>query len=292
MNQPNPPSDPLPPPPVYRRAIKPFSRRVRVALVAAAAVALGVWLLGTPPGLEGKADAIGYAICHQIAARSFLVNGEPLPLCARCTGTYLGVMAGLAVLGLSDRRRSADLPPNQVLVVLAGFVMLMGLDGVNSFLHLFPGYSGPYEPSNPLRLLTGSLAGLAMIALVLPVFNASVWARPEPARSVRSLRELGGMVLVILLVDAVVLLENPTALLVLGLISAAGPVVMLTLVWAVLFLSLLRRENTARTRRDLIAPLAAGLLITLLMIGGIDALRLALTGSWAGFDVSALRPGG
>jgi hypothetical protein len=148
MNQPNPPSDPLPPP-VYRRAIKPFPRRVRVALVAAAAVVLGVWLLGTPPGLEGKADAIGYAICHQIAARSFLVNGEPLPLCARCTGTYLGVMAGLAVLGLSDRRRNADLPPNRVLVVLAGFVMLMGHGWGQQLPAPFPATQAPTSRAIP-----------------------------------------------------------------------------------------------------------------------------------------------
>jgi len=292
MTRPIPPSDPLPPPAFHRRIIRPFSRWTRVLIVAGAAIVMGLWLLGTPPGLDGKADAIGYAICHQIAERSFLVNGEPLPLCARCTGTYLGVMVGLGVLGLSDRRRSADLPPTRVLVGLAGFVAVMGLDGLTSLLHLFPGYQGPYEPSNTLRLLTGSLAGLAMITLVFPVFNSSVWVRPEPARCLRSLRELGGLIAVILLVDAVVLLENPTALLILGLISAAGPVVLLTLTWTVLFLSATRRENTARTWRDLIAPLAGGLLITLLMIGGIDALRLALTGTWAGFDVSALRPGG
>ena len=282
---------PVPQPgPPLRRPVRPYNRAVVGLVLAACALIFGLWLLGTPEGVTGKADAIGYAICHQIADRSFQIDGHPLPLCARCTGIYLGVMTGFIILVLSDRRRSAELPPTPLIAILAGFVLVMGADGVNSFLTLFPGYTGPYEPSNTLRLLTGSLAGIAMINLLLPAFNTSLWARPERKAALRSLPELGGLLLVVLLVDAIVLLGNPVALLVLGLISAAGPPLILTLVWAVLFVSVTRQENHARTWRDLLVPLAAGLALTFLMIGGIDALRLAWTGTWAGFDFSALLP--
>jgi len=46
----------------------------------------------TPEGLLGKADAIGYAVCHRIDLRSYHIGERPLPLCTRCTGMYLGAM--------------------------------------------------------------------------------------------------------------------------------------------------------------------------------------------------------
>ncbi|KAB2863423.1 MAG: DUF2085 domain-containing protein, partial [Anaerolineae bacterium] len=59
-----------------------------------AIVIIGAWLLATPAGVLGKADAVGYAICHRITVRSFEAFDRQLPLCARCTGIYLGVASG------------------------------------------------------------------------------------------------------------------------------------------------------------------------------------------------------
>jgi hypothetical protein len=49
-------------------------------------------------------DYAGYAICHRITERSFTVAGRQFPLCARCTGTYLGIAVAFAVLALSGSR--------------------------------------------------------------------------------------------------------------------------------------------------------------------------------------------
>ena len=281
------PSLPSHPPPAPRRAPpdkRPPPRRVR----AQAGLILALWLLGTPGGVYGKADAIGYAVCHRIADRSFHVDGRPLPLCARCTGIYMGAMSSLAVLVAARRGRASRLPPNRVLVALGAFVVLMGLDGINSYLYLFPGYVGPYQPQNWLRLLTGSFTGIALIHLLFPIFNALAWQRPAPQRPLNSLAELAGMLAVVGLVDTLILLQNPTLLLAFGLVSAAGPLIVLTMVWTALFLSLTRRENAARSWRDLALPLVAGLALTFLMIGSIDTVRFLLTGTWEGFDFSAL----
>ena len=43
----------------------------KILLVLAAVIIVTVWLAKTPDGLLGKADAIGYAVCHRIDARSF-----------------------------------------------------------------------------------------------------------------------------------------------------------------------------------------------------------------------------
>lgn len=265
---------------------RPYSRLMVWLVLASAALIFALWLLGTPGGVLGKADAVGYAICHRIEERSFIVNDRPLPLCARCTGIYLGVMTGFAILAASARRRAGLMPPVRVLVILALFVVAMGLDGVNSYLHLFPGYEGPYEPTNWLRLISGSLTGLTMINIIYPVFNTTIWARPVRQRTLQSLRTLSGMILVVGLVDTLVLLEHPVVLLVFGLVSAAGPVLILTMVWTILFVTVSRRENTAMHWRDLVIPVLAGLAITFLMLGAIDAARFMWTGTWAGFDFS------
>ncbi len=78
--------EPAPPLPLRADAPRPY-RRTAVALLAAlTGLIMALWWLGTPPGLAGKADAVGYAVCHRIADRSFHVDGVQLPLCVRCTG--------------------------------------------------------------------------------------------------------------------------------------------------------------------------------------------------------------
>lgn len=53
--------------------------------------------------------AAGARICHQRPTRCFLIQGRPMPVCARCTGLYAGAAfaAPLALLlasGVSTRR--------------------------------------------------------------------------------------------------------------------------------------------------------------------------------------------
>ena len=55
----------------------PLSQRVSRWLVPIAGVLiLAYFLYFTPPGLLGKADALGYAVCHRIDERSFHIDGR------------------------------------------------------------------------------------------------------------------------------------------------------------------------------------------------------------------------
>ena len=80
-----------------------------LAIVSVGLLLIG-WLLNTPPGLLGKADAIGYAVCHRIDLRSFHLGDRQLPLCARCTGMYLGALLALMFQFFTGRRRSGAPP--------------------------------------------------------------------------------------------------------------------------------------------------------------------------------------
>jgi uncharacterized membrane protein len=257
-------------------------RALPVLFAGVAALAFASWLLSTPPGLLGKADAVGYAVCHRIDARSFHLGDRQLPLCARCTGTYLGALAGMAALAFMGRR-AGGLPTRRMIVILLGFIAVMGFDGVNSYLSLFPGAPHLYEPQNWLRLVTGTFNGLALAALVLPVFNQTLWKdwadRPVLARW----RELGVLIVLALIVVGLALTENPAILYPLALLSALGVVALLTALDTTFLLILARREARAQNWRGALVPLLAGFTLAILQIGLIDAVRFAIFGTWGGF---------
>lgn len=260
-----------------------FGRRTVALLALSTAAIAAIWLWLTPPGVLGKADALGYAVCHRIAERSFHVHERPLPLCARCTGTYLGVWAGLGVFAARGRLRAARLPRVRLLAAMLLGAGLYGLDGLNSYLSVFEGYSPLYAPHNTLRLLTGAAFGLALITIVWPVFNSLLWRAPQDAPPVRSWGELAALYALAMGAGALVLLDWPPLRAALGAISAAGVLLMFGIVGCTLILGIARRENRAVRWRDLAVPALAGLAFALLLTGAIDALRYALTGTWGGF---------
>lgn len=261
----------------------PYPAGLRGALIVLGAVILAAWLLATPGGVLGKADAVGYAICHRIEARTFHAHDRPLPLCARCTGIYLGVVAGLGWAAWRGRLRGARLPSVRVVVAMVAVGAFYAFDGLNSYLSLFEFYRPVYTPHNTLRLFTGMTFGVALITLVLPVWNSMVWRAPGQSTPVANLRELALLYGVGALVAGAVLLPVDALRVVLGLLSALSVVLMFMVIGSVSFLMLLRRENSVRGWPDLALPGWAGLVFALALIGIIDAARYWATGTWDGF---------
>ena len=140
------------------------------------------WLTYSPGGLMGKADAIGYAVCHRINARSFHFGDRQIPLCARCTGQYLGAVSGIIFLSIFRPKRVGR-PPWKIIITFIVFVLIFAVDGLNSYLHLIPELSKYYlyEPNNYFRLFTGSGLGLGMSVLLFPAFNEIIWVKRKPA---------------------------------------------------------------------------------------------------------------
>jgi amino acid transporter len=101
----------------------------------------------------------------------------------------------------------------------------------------------------------------------------------------RSPRELIVLLAFAGVVDVAVLTENPLLLYPLALLSSLGVLLLLALAYTLITIPLLRRTQKAHTWRDLIVPIAAGLMLGLLQIGLIDLLRYTLTGTWGGFHL-------
>jgi uncharacterized membrane protein len=242
------------------------------------------WLLNTPAGLLGKADAIGYAVCHRIDLRSFHLGDRQLPLCARCTGMHLGALLGLVYQGFLGRRK-AGLPPRRILVVLGLLAGAFVVDGGNSFLTLIPGTPNLYTPQNWLRLATGTGMGLAMASLLYPAFTQTAWKDWGPQPALSGFKAFLGLALLAMLLDFILLSGNPLLLYPLALLSVAGVLVELTLVYTMVAMMVFRGENLYMRFAEMVLPLAGGFGLGLLQIAFLDFIRYLLTGTWDGFHL-------
>lgn len=255
------------------------ARKARWTRVIAALSALFIVLaLAAPPhSLLDKADLVGYAICHQIPERSFVLGGRPLPLCARCTGTFLGAMVGLAAVALRRRLRATRMPPVPVLGLLVAFFAMWAFDGLNSYLTLFPGAPHLYEPRNWLRLTTGMLNGLVLITISLPIYAFTVWRDVTNERVIRNVGELLMILPVVAVLIVVVHAEIDWLLYPLAIVSSLGVLVLLVLVNSMIAAVVLGREGYARSWVEAAVPLSFGAALAIVELAAMILLRSTLT---------------
>jgi uncharacterized membrane protein len=257
----------------------------------AAIAAVIAWFVIAPEGALGKLDAIGYAVCHRIDARSFQIGDRQLPLCARCTGEFYAAGLGLVFQAIVSPRKSR-LPSRGVLAVLFAFFVAFGVDGSNSYLYLLKqtGGSGSpldqipnlYIPNHTLRLFTGSGMGIALAAMLYPVINQTLWKQVDD-RHALGWKELGILVAGIVIINLLILTDSPIVLYPIAYISALGTLSLLVLVFGLLWIILMKQDNTFEHPRQLWLAFASGLTLALILVLGIDLLRLSFTGTWGGF---------
>jgi len=259
-----------------------------ILVVAGVLLVLGFYTATDPARLDSSqilsgSDYVGYAVCHRITDRSFTIAGRQLPLCARCTGMYLGIVLAFVVLLFAGRQRWSNLPPLSVLIALGFFMLIMAFDGLNSYSHFFPEIPHLYEPRNWLRLTTGMGTGLAMGIIVFPALAQTLWKQQIIRPSVADLKELLGFVILALILIALVLSNQPVILYVLGLASAAGVLLILTTVNTIAALIILKKDARAEKLQQIIVPLLIGLTIAIVQVALISFLRFTITGTMTGF---------
>jgi uncharacterized membrane protein len=257
----------------------------------AAVLVFAVWFSLTPPGLLGKADAVGYAICHRIGERSFHIGDRQLPLCARCTGEFYSAAISLIFFAVFSKKQSG-MPGWKLGVPLLIFFAAFGIDGSNSFLYLLKQTSAGalsnipnlYIPNNTLRLFTGSGMGIALASILYPAFNQSAWKDSNPDRAL-DWKKLGLLIGIIFFVDLGILTESPIVLYPIAVLSVLGVLALLIMVFSMVWLLIMKQENEFTALRQMWLPFLAGTTLAFLMISAIDLLRFRLTGTWGGFPL-------
>ncbi len=116
-------------------------------------------------------DQIGFSVCHQIPERTLSFSALIMPICSRCSGIYIGFVISTLVLFTMHRKRQSLIAPVYVVIIFIVFIFFAAIDGILS-------YFGIYETNNLLRLLTGYMAGIALAAIVMPLFNYQYYIDP------------------------------------------------------------------------------------------------------------------
>lgn len=257
-----------------------------MALFSLAFILFIIWLSLTPEGLLGKADAVGYAVCHRIPVRSFKIGDRQMAMCARCSGLFLGAMLGLGFQ--SAQGRKGKMPPIPAAILFGFLALAWVLDGVNSFTMLTPNLPSLYQTQNLTRLVTGTGMGLAVSGIVFPAFIQTIFKEWEDSSGYGRWYQVIVIVLLAAILDFLVLLEIPWLQYIFSIISAGSVFVLLTMIYSMVLVMLFKKENTFERLKQLFFPLAGGFILALLQIGAIDLVRYFLTGGWEGFNLPVL----
>jgi uncharacterized membrane protein len=139
--------------------------------------------------------------CHQMQRRSFVMNGNQMPVCARDAGIFAGFFLG-AVLSLlvqprpGEEDRAATLmrfqhkiafegKPNRMKLVALLFLAPLILDGgIQLLTQVMHGHGliyFYYESNNILRLMTGILFGIPLACYLGILLTPK--ERPAPQRN-------------------------------------------------------------------------------------------------------------
>jgi uncharacterized membrane protein len=252
-----------------------------LVLILLALLVLIFWLIFTPPGLDGKIHAAGYSVCHQLETHSLQVDGKTLPLCARCTGTFLGLLVSTAYLSRGGKRGA--FPPRWKSAILVLFFLAFAFDGVNSTLSLLPGFSLPYVPDNRVRLATGLLFGIALTNLLLPLWHQTLWDDYLDSSLLHTWRQLFSLVLLIVFTWVLILADVPFLYYPIAILSTLSIFLVLSMVYALLWCIILKKENSLHHLRDGKRIFIAGLITAIAQVGLMDWIRFLLTGTWESF---------
>lgn len=266
---------------------RPKPRIFTLTVIISTLSLLGLWTVSDPThlvehGTLDAADLVAASVCHRIPTHGFMLFGRPLPLCARCSGIYTGIMLSITMICLSGRTRYAAFPQRTLSLILFAFIGLMGFDGFNS-LAFDMGWYQLYTPHNTLRLLTGLAAGLAVGIFIQTVFAQTVWKDVVWQPVIGTMRELLSLLLLAALTSLLILSNQPTILFVLAIVSVVGVLTILGMLYAILFLVLIRREAFGTANWHVVPLYTVGLLIASVQIIAIATFRYNLTGSLVGF---------
>jgi hypothetical protein len=110
-----------------------------------------------------------------------------------------------------------------------------------------------------------------------------MWTEWNDKPALKSWGQLGALLGLAGVIDVLVLSDNPYILYPLALLSSGTILFILGLIYTIVWGYLVKKENQYSSVKQMAFLLLAGFTTALLQIAAMDAVRYALTGTWAGF---------
>jgi len=103
--------------------------------------------------------AVFSTVCHQYDSRSLHIFGYKLAVCARCSGIYLGFLAGVLSVPILPGKK----PGNSARLLLVAALPML--------LDIFLSTLGCYESNHLIRMLSGLFFGVLSAIILAPMIE-------------------------------------------------------------------------------------------------------------------------
>lgn len=170
---------------------------------------------------------LGTAICHQMDDRTFHFHGNPLLVCARCTGTYTGFMFSFIYWMAVNKKLRAGTPPPYAMITAGVFIATLVIDGGTSYLHL-------RETNNYIRLFTGLLAGAGAAILITPCVFELIYKFSSPKLFIEKKKDFLLWIVMLIIVFFILQTGNNLLYYPLSFIISSGIIIMIFMVNSVI----------------------------------------------------------
>jgi hypothetical protein len=127
--------------------------------------------------------------------------------------------------------------------------------------------------------------GIVIAIMLVSVFNMSVWKDSISEKIMDKWKQSLPLAVGVTFLDLLVLSQQSFLLFPLAILSTLTVVAILTLVYTVLLILIWKRDSSFSSMRQISPWLFGGLACAFFQILLMDALRLAITGTWAGFTL-------
>jgi len=240
--------------------IEKFKKNIRhiiLAILLTSAIFL-TWsfLSHSPSGCYGKVFSIGSSVCHQIPSHSFSVRSVQFPVCARCTGLYLGSFIGIVYAFLSGNK--IGVPKTKFIVFLAFLFLLWAGDGLNSLISDFQNKPFLYQTSNLSRLVTGYGMGLVMSTALVTLFNLTIWITGKNTPVLENVFQIIGYGILCTMSSLLILISGPVAFQFAAYITILTVLFIISLLYSIFWIIFLRKENQFTTWKGIAVYIIAG----------------------------------
>lgn len=236
--------------------------------------ALGIslnWLHLTPGGCYEKGMAIGSSVCHQISSHSYVLEDVQFPICARCTGLYMGCF--IALIYYMTQGKKSGLPSRIFLLLLLIFATAWGVDGLNSFISEYIERPFLWTTTNTTRLITGFGMGLVLSTALMTLFNLTIWKEPQKKPLLYSVTQLGGYFLTAIGLAFLLHSGNLAIFKTLSSLTVITIIVVISMLYSIFWVIVTRKDSTFENLYALILYLTAGFASAMLQITLMTNLR-------------------